>query len=524
MNISLAKNIIEELVKKGVSTFCLCPGGRAAPFVELLSQSQGLEVFSFFEERSSCFFALGRAKVSRKPVAIITTSGSAVAELLPGAIESHYSHIPLVFITSDRPAGYGKKGSPQTLKDAQEILQPYVFQSLNIPKQNLLSIQAWQASKGSLHINASFDTPLLDEKTPRVSFSCPTTTRPPSQENLNFLEKYKLKNFLKKSSKPLVLVGELKPEELPFVKKFLKQTSLPWYAEPLSQLDTLDNRLISGENILSYCLHQEKIDSLIRIGGIPRTSFFRKLEKYSLPLLNLTSAPHYPGIYRKSLTLPLLTSLDSSSKHLSQNPCSQEIFEKDQEMSLKLLEILKKYPQSELAWLHKIQQTLPNKSQVFLGNSLPIRVWDLVSLSKNRNYSILGQGGVNGIDGLVSHFFGSCLPNQNNIGLVGDLSMLYDMSAFWISPKIPPWTLIVVNNYGGQIFSKLYNSPSFINSHKLDFSSLAKFWQVEYHVYTQVEDYKFSGNQASRLVEIRPNSKHTQVSFQSYDSIWSKFF
>ena len=110
--------VVDRLRAAGVRTFCVCPGGRNAPLVEVLDALPrgAAEVLGFFDERSAGFFALGRARRDRRPVAIVTTSGTAAAELLPAMVEAHYSSAPIVAVTADRPRAYRRSGSPQAIE------------------------------------------------------------------------------------------------------------------------------------------------------------------------------------------------------------------------------------------------------------------------------------------------------------------------------------------------------------------------------------------------------------------------
>ncbi|MCY4513312.1 MAG: 2-succinyl-5-enolpyruvyl-6-hydroxy-3-cyclohexene-1-carboxylic-acid synthase [Bdellovibrionales bacterium] len=521
MNISLASRIITDLTHRGVKTFCLCPGGRSAPFVEVLSQSKGLEILSFFEERSACFFALGRTKRDLCPTAVITTSGTAVAELLPGVIESHYNHLPLVLITADRPFGYGKKGAPQTLKDPLEIFTPYTAFSVNIFEINdLHQLKNWSAEKGSVHLNVAFDIPLVDESIPSLNLS-PSSL--PSLYPKKFMKTSdsKWENFFHSCQKPLLLVGELKKEEVESVQTLLENYSGAIFTEPLSQLQFIKNRLTSGENILTYAWNRKAIDGVIRLGGIPRTRFWRDLEKSSLPVLNLSSPPFYSGLYKDSFHSPLLKSLPSLSQHLSSlKPKCEDLKRTDQQLSKKWLEILKLHPLSEPHWIWRLKQALPQNSKVFLGNSLPIRVWDLVSLNRDTHCNITGQGGVNGIDGLISRFLGECESSQENWAFLGDLSALYDMQGLWISHKVPPWTLVIINNSGGQIFSRLHSNPAFLNQHSLSFAPLTKMWGLDYEFYSNPQEFHFTKTTKPRLIEIKPDNQATTQCFQAYESLF----
>ena len=124
MNHELALSILKQLSAQGVKTLAVCAGARNAPFIHILEKSEGFEVLSFFDERSAAFFALGRAKREERPVAVLTTSGTAVSELLSAGIEAFYSNVPLVFLTSDRPKRLRGSGAPQTIKQ-KDIFQNY---------------------------------------------------------------------------------------------------------------------------------------------------------------------------------------------------------------------------------------------------------------------------------------------------------------------------------------------------------------------------------------------------------------
>jgi 2-succinyl-5-enolpyruvyl-6-hydroxy-3-cyclohexene-1-carboxylate synthase len=147
-NVARATDLIGELKSAGVVDFVVCGGSRNAPLIAALGPAHA---FTFVDERSAAFFALGRVKRDGRPVAVITTSGTAVAELLPATIEAFYSAAPLILVTADRPARFRGTGAPQTI-DQIGIFGGYA---------------AWQLSGWNrqmpLHINIEFDEPLIDE-------------------------------------------------------------------------------------------------------------------------------------------------------------------------------------------------------------------------------------------------------------------------------------------------------------------------------------------------------------------------
>src|SRR5437867_448971 len=147
-NIAAAREVIARVRHLGVAEFVVCGGSRNAPLVVALADAATI---SFFDERSAAFFALGRCKRDDRPVAIVTTSGTAVAELLPATIEAFYSGLPLILLTADRPARFRGTGAPQTI-DQRGIFGPYAATDAD----------QWNGCM-PLHLNIEFDEPLIDE-------------------------------------------------------------------------------------------------------------------------------------------------------------------------------------------------------------------------------------------------------------------------------------------------------------------------------------------------------------------------
>lgn len=162
-NLELAQSVLDRLRTYGVREIVLCAGARNAPFVALLSAGSNsnseFKVYSFFEERSASFFALGRMQSEGSPVAVITTSGTAAAELLPAAVEADYQRLPLVMITADRPSRYRGSGAPQTIVQTG-IYSHYVEQTFDLEKEPATEITA--SGTRPIHLNVCFDEPLLD--------------------------------------------------------------------------------------------------------------------------------------------------------------------------------------------------------------------------------------------------------------------------------------------------------------------------------------------------------------------------
>ena len=125
-NIILAYAILKYLQLNGTTDFLIAPGSRSSPFVFALHLLKDVNIHTHFDERALPFIALGIAKASNKKVAVITTSGSAVGNLLPGIMEAHSSDIPLTIITADRPYEMHNIGCNQTCNQ-ENIFSSYAL-------------------------------------------------------------------------------------------------------------------------------------------------------------------------------------------------------------------------------------------------------------------------------------------------------------------------------------------------------------------------------------------------------------
>jgi 2-succinyl-5-enolpyruvyl-6-hydroxy-3-cyclohexene-1-carboxylate synthase len=152
---------------------------------------------------------------------------------------------------------------------------------------------------------------------------------------------------------------------------------------------------------------------------------------------------------------------------------------------------------------------------MYLGNSLPIREWDLAATREPRGFTIEANRGANGIDGQLSTFFGQCDPSRPNVCVIGDLTAIYDSNAPWIVPQLEPgidFRIVIINNGGGRIFSRVPSLRSLDpatrermieNSHALHFDHWAAMWGIE-----------------DRVTELRPDAEASRRAWERYDALW----
>jgi 2-succinyl-5-enolpyruvyl-6-hydroxy-3-cyclohexene-1-carboxylate synthase len=167
LNLLWGTLILEELSRLGVQHVCMAPGSRSTPLTLAAAKQTKLKQHLHFDERGLGFMALGLAKASQAPVAIITTSGTAVANLYPAVIEAWLTRVPLIVLSGDRPPELIDCGANQA------IIQPAIFaqyaKQLNLPTPDLsirpealLSLLDEAVSNQSqpVHINCMYREPL----------------------------------------------------------------------------------------------------------------------------------------------------------------------------------------------------------------------------------------------------------------------------------------------------------------------------------------------------------------------------
>lgn len=516
-NRALSREILATLRAGGVRTLCVCPGGRNAPLVLAAEAArEAFEIVTFFEERSAAFFALGRIRRDGAPAAVLTTSGTAAAELLPAMLEAHHSGLRLVAVTADRPRRLRGTGAPQTIDQLPlfAAARAPVF-DLDTPGQT----PALPAADGPVHLNVCFDEPLVDGPVEPPGFPEPPPAAAPEPWMSRAEARETCDEFFARVRNPLVLVSSLTADEARALDPWLASLPCPLYCEAVSQLraQPFATALLSGERILGRC--REVCDGIVRLGGVPTPRFWREAEADDLPLLNISAAP-FPGVARRAPVVPLALFLEIMERYAPAGGDNDALFERDRQAAQDLEKLLAAEPASEAALVRWLSANLPADARILLGNSLPIRLWDLAATRGADDRTFFAVRGVNGIDGLVSTTLGLAGPDRPVTGLLGDLSALYDLAGLWPAAQLAGCdiTLAVVNNGGGMIFRRMFGHPAFLNAHRLGLRGWADMFGWEHGVVRGPDDSLPA--RGPRIVEVLPDADATARFSAAYDALW----
>ena len=176
--------------------------------------------------------------------------------------------------------------------------------------------------------------------------------------------------------------------------------------------------------------------------------------------------------------------------------------------------------------MRQLSRAVPAGAGVFLGNSLPIREWNLAASAAKPGTAFFANRGANGIDGIVSTFLGVSAAAHESWLIIGDLSALYDLNAPWILKQLPAGNrrIVVINNGGGKIFSRVDSLRSLDepalevieNRHSLSFESWARMWGIDYLCSTSPDllDALPDGN---LVVEVNPDAEQTELFWRQWN-------
>ena len=518
-NRALAAEILGVLRGAGVRTICLCPGGRNAPLVLACEAAdKTFEVVSFFEERSASFFALGRIRRDAAPVAVITTSGTAAAELLPAMLEAAHAGLPLIAVTADRPRHLRGTGAPQTID------QPPLFAAANIPVIDIDQpgeLGSLSSTHGPVHINVCFDEPLVEgplDASPLPAAGIPESPAPWMNEKQT---RDICTDFFRNVRHPLVMVSSLDPAAAHALAPWFASLDCPLYLEAVSQLrghrDLQEFSLHSGERILLSSECRAACDGVLRIGGVPTPRFWRQAEDWRV--LHI-SPVNLPGMGNGSPVIPLDVFTAIASDFSPDAGNTSPLFERDRSIANSLQQLLESEPRSEAGLVRALSERLAANARILLGNSLPIREWDLAAQRTADERTIFANRGVNGIDGLVSTALGLAGSDRPAAGVIGDLSALYDLAGLWPAAQLgdADVTLAVINNAGGKIFDRMFRSAAFLNAHQLRLRGWAEMFGWHYATIHGPSDPFPPGT--PRLLEVLPDEEATRRFADGYAALW----
>jgi len=485
---------LDELVRSNVKHIVVSPGSRSTPIAMVAAEHPNINVWLNVDERSAAFFALGMAKARREPIAVVCTSGTAVANFMPAVVEAKESQIPLIVLTADRPHELRDIGAPQAIDQLNFFgKQVKWFVEMAIPEDSpemlryvrTVAARAVSTSlrgpSGPVHLNFPFREPLVPITDDPDIWESGLENRkqfvkvPSTQRDFQSVELKDLANELERVERGLIICGPLdRPGFAEEVVLLGEKLSFPIIADPLSQLRSGSHRkqiiVDSYDTFLrdEYIAEQLVPDVIIRFGAMPVSKavllFLKKHPEIKQiiidgddlwrdPTLLASEVIHADPIgFCQSLTrvIPIKEGVSAwLNRWLTADRLAGET----------LHHLGYEEQEFEGQVVLRIAESLPDNATFFVGNSMPIRDVDSFFLNNERNIRIMANRGANGIDGTISTALGASTVSESLVLLVGDLTFYHDLNGL-LAAKLHKLnaTIVIINNEGGGIFSFLPQS------------------------------------------------------------------
>ncbi|MBU2492820.1 MAG: 2-succinyl-5-enolpyruvyl-6-hydroxy-3-cyclohexene-1-carboxylic-acid synthase [Bacteroidetes bacterium] len=522
-NILWADLFVKQLAACGVRYVCISPGSRSTPLTFAFAENKNIKKYVLIDERSSAFFALGLAKSSNTPVAVVTTSGTAAAELYPAIIEAYYQRTPLIICTGDRPPKYYNCGANQTINQInlyKNHIRKYYNAGLpSISKSKLLKIKKTAAdafylsmhdNRGPVHINFPFDKPFEpDSYTDKIDSKLLNDI---SSVNFNGLNNSKLSDIkipekifqiIRNSDKGIIFCGpgEYDNSFISLLKKFSSKNNFPVFASALSSVRFSKNKFIVSnfDTFLRSAKFIQNFDPqiIIQFGAAPTTNpaleFFEKSKakiilvnefgdlmdpsKNAGTIINLKPESFIKEFFRKE-------SLKSETKPKVDNKYFNTIKTIDENIcEIRRREIFCAEFPFEGRIINEVISLLPDNSNLMISNSMPARDLEYFSEVSDKHIKVFSNRGASGIDGITSTALGIAASSKKQTVLItGDLSFYHDLNGLLGAKNYKvPLVIILINNNGGAIFdmlpiSKYQNvfNDYFKTPHTINFSKIVE--------------------------------------------------
>ncbi len=533
-NVERAKLVIDTLYQQGIHHFCIAPGSRSTPLALAIADHPKANAFTHFDERGLGFYALGLAKSLSAPVAVLVTTGTAVANLLPAIMEAHLSRIPLLILSADRPPELRDCGSNQTA-DQVKIFTAFTRWEVDLAFSDPLASNEYMLSTlsyavdrcsknpaGPVQVNCMIREPFIHLDTLPEKHYTSCFYEPSSQSPC--LESFKIwGKLLSQEKKGVILLGSdaLKNEDLDSFLLLAEALDWPIFSDIISGGRQIGDHPCHIEyfELILKSIPDMQVNTVLQIGNRFVSKHLQTWIQNQLLDSYFLVVDHpfrQDPLHKVSRRMECNTDLFCKSILNWISPSKTHWTSLWKSLSLKVKQIIQTHflesneftEPSIFSFLSKINPSF----HLYLSSSMPVRDADLLFYPEEGSCSIFCNRGASGIDGNIATAAGHAKGLQKPlVAIVGDLAALHDLSSFsLIYRSETPIILVLINNQGGGIFSflpvaeKKEQFEEFIaTSHDYSFAAIAQTFSLPYTKVNSLEEWDkaWSQTQTSCLIE-----------------------
>ena len=546
----LARATVRALRMAGVHHIVLCPGSRSAPLAYAVQDCEralgGPRLHMRHDERVAAFTALGMA-CTGTPSAVVTTSGTAVANLHPAVLEAHHAGLPLVLVTADRPRRLRGTWANQTSELQEGLFGAAVRARLDLEadvdvhltqRQHLLNRCLSAATgadggrPGPVHLNLGFTEPLVPEPDESAVEGQVAVQSPPSRGQAGQREQAPNPVRLTAGPPTVVIAGAAtNPVAGRDARRLAESTGWPLLAEPSSGARHGKDVIGPYRLLLDHDTLTAPIERAVVYGRATLSRpVSRLIERPDVQIVLVSPWPDWPepgrAVTRATSVEPDLSGqaigADASSDFSRHWHSVGRRAQRAVDVVLDQMETMCG-PMVARAVVRSLQ---PGETLVAAASN-PIRDLDLAAGSLPDSAMVLANRGLSGIDGTLSTATGHALATSRGVrALVGDLAFLHDLNALLAAPQQsrPDLLVVVLNDEGGGIFSlleygelaerdvmagndfeRLFGTP-----HHADLAALCRGYRVPHHRVadrTELESVLARPVSGTQVIEV-PASRH----------------
>ncbi|SEH37170.1 2-succinyl-5-enolpyruvyl-6-hydroxy-3-cyclohexene-1-carboxylic-acid synthase [Magnetospirillum fulvum] len=514
LNAAWATALIDGLAQAGVGRAVISPGSRSTPLALACLRHPNLVSRVLLDERVAAFYALGLARAEGRPVILVCTSGSAVANWYPAVAEADAARMPLILLTADRPPELQDCGANQTF-DQRALFAPQLRAAHTLPPAEsgrywlaalaarVVSQTQWPLA-GPVQINVPFREPLLETVPPPPAASLPPQVLLPRLT----LAPDAIATLARRieGRRGVILAGAepLPPEPL---VKLAEALNWPIIADPLSGLrfGPHDRERVIARADLFLRGSVPPADIVLRFGAFPVSKAVGQWQARAAERIVVSADSRWPDPGRDAAMMihadpALLAESLAESVTRQAAPDWLHSWQAAERRSAALAERFSA-PESDL--FRAAIETLPEGALLFVGNSMMVRDLDDFSGTSDKSLTIMCNRGLSGIDGNVSTFFGAVASGRfpAALALVGDLTFLHDLGGLAAGQSLSA-TIGLLDNGGGGIFDYLPQQtlpefiPGWLTPQRADIAAATAVWG---HIYRPTESGRFASSLASSL-------------------------
>jgi 2-succinyl-5-enolpyruvyl-6-hydroxy-3-cyclohexene-1-carboxylate synthase len=491
LNLRHAARLVDALARAGVHHVVVAPGGRSAPLAVAVAQHPRLRDWVVTDERSAAFFALGMARELGEAVALVCTSGTAVANLMPGVVEADLSEVPLVVVTADRPPELRDVGAAQTIRQVG-LFDGHVRWSVDLPPPAADADleRAWTrtacravataraARPGPVHVNVPFREPLVPAGAlPRLGF--PDAEEPPplayvgATATVAEADARMIADAAAARERGIIVCGaRAGVRDAAALASLARALAWPILADPLSGVRFgLDPEVQADgyDLVLRDPAWRRRLapSAVLHFGGLPVSKALQATLAEAQPSVHVVAAS--PGVWPDPSHLSTVMvhapadTLVRAVADVLARPRRAGTWRADWVGASRRVRAAvgaKLAAETRVFEAKVVTDTLaalPDGGALHVGNSMPVRDLDTFAGADGPRRRIVCNRGANGIDGVLSSALGAAAVSGGPVALVvGDLSFLHDAGGLQLAARHGiDATVVVVSNDGGGVFSFL---------------------------------------------------------------------